>query len=79
MGGKQTIKYLGEKGIDLPTEIKKAAVYSTLCNLPASAVTLKLKKNLFYKNLFIAISATVPPMESELVAAGEGAFRTLIE
>lgn len=53
MGGAQTLKYLGEKGIDLPSEIKKAAVYSTPCNLPASAATLKLRKNLFYKNRFL--------------------------
>ncbi|MFN3996438.1 YheT family hydrolase [Algoriphagus sp.] len=53
MGGAQTLKYLGEKGSDLPEEIKKAAVYSTPCNLPSSAATLKLKRNLFYKNRFL--------------------------
>lgn len=53
MGGAQTLKYLGEKGLDLPREIKKAAVYSTPCNLPASAATLKFRKNLFYKNRFL--------------------------
>lgn len=53
MGGAQTLKYLGEKGSDLPNEIKKAAVYSTPCNLPASAATLKLRRNAFYKNRFL--------------------------
>jgi predicted alpha/beta-fold hydrolase len=53
MGGAQTLKYLGEKGTDLPGEIKKAAVYSTPCNLPSSAATLKLRRNLFYKNRFL--------------------------
>lgn len=53
MGGAQTLKYLGEKGSDLPNEIKKAAVYSTPCNLPASAASLKLRKNAFYKNRFL--------------------------
>lgn len=53
MGGAQTLKYLGEKGNDLPQEIKKSAVYSTPCNLPSSAATLKLQKNLFYKNRFL--------------------------
>lgn len=53
MGGAQTLKYLGEKGNDLPREIQKAAVYSTPCNLPSSAATLKLKSNLFYKNRFL--------------------------
>lgn len=53
MGGAQTLKYLGEKGVDLPKEIKKAAVYSVPCNLPSSAATLKLKENLFYKKRFL--------------------------
>lgn len=53
MGGAQTLKYLGEKGDELPKEIQKAAVYSTPCNLPSSAATLKLKSNLFYKKRFL--------------------------
>ncbi len=53
MGGAQTLKYLGEKGSQLPAQIKKAAVYSTPCNLPSSAATLKLRSNLFYKNRFL--------------------------
>ncbi len=53
MGGAQTLKYLGEKGTDLPGEVKKAAVYSTPCNLPSSAASLKLRRNLFYKNRFL--------------------------
>jgi len=53
MGGAQTLKYLGEKGNDLPKEIKKAAVYSTPCNLPSSAATLKLRSNIFYKKRFL--------------------------
>jgi len=53
MGGAQTLKYLGEKGIDLPVEIKRAAVYSTPCNLLSSAATLKYRSNTFYKNKFL--------------------------
>ncbi len=53
MGGAQTLKYLGEKGESLPTQIKKAAVYSVPCNLPSSAETLKRRSNLFYKNRFL--------------------------
>lgn len=53
MGGAQTLKYLGEKGDSLPAEIKRAAVYSTPCNLPSSAATLKLKTNSFYKKRFL--------------------------
>ncbi|TFV97641.1 alpha/beta fold hydrolase [Algoriphagus kandeliae] len=53
MGGAQTLNYLGQKGEELPKEIKKAAVYSTPCNLPSSAATLKQKRNSFYKNRFL--------------------------
>ncbi len=53
MGGAQTLKYLGEKGMDLPPQITRAAVYSTPCNLASSAATLKFRSNLFYKNRFL--------------------------
>lgn len=53
MGGAQTLSYLGQKGNKLAQEIKLAAVYSTPCNLPSSAETLKRRKNLFYKNRFL--------------------------
>jgi uncharacterized protein len=53
MGGAQTLKYLGEKGKDLPSIITKAAVYSAPCNLPSSAATLKNPENRFYKNRFL--------------------------
>jgi hypothetical protein len=33
-------------------------------------------KGFFYTNLFNAMSATASPIESEDVAAGEGAFKT---
>ncbi|QDH80629.1 alpha/beta hydrolase [Echinicola soli] len=54
MGGAQTLKYLGEEGNNLPEQIKKAAVYSTPCNLPDSAATLRFPVNIFYKNKFLA-------------------------
>lgn len=53
MGGAQTLKYLGEKGRDLPAQITRAAVYSTPCNLASSAATLKISGNRFYKNRFL--------------------------
>ncbi|PSL07675.1 YheT family hydrolase [Cecembia rubra] len=53
MGGAQTLKYLGERGADLLPKIKSAAVYSTPCNLPDSAATLRLKNNAFYKKRFL--------------------------
>lgn len=54
MGGAQTLKYLGEEGAMLSSSIKGAAVYSTPCNLPDSAATLRLPRNVFYKNKFLA-------------------------
>lgn len=53
MGGAQTLKYLGENAGAIPKEIKAAAVYSTPCNLPSSAATLKLRGNAFYKKRFL--------------------------
>ncbi|HSI77469.1 MAG TPA: alpha/beta fold hydrolase [Lunatimonas sp.] len=53
MGGAQTLKYLGENGSDINPKIKKAAVYSTPCNLADSAATLKEKRNAFYKKRFL--------------------------
>ncbi|MDX5476864.1 MAG: alpha/beta fold hydrolase [Cyclobacteriaceae bacterium] len=53
MGGAQTLKYLGEKGNDLPSIIQKAAVYSVPCNLPSSAATLKIRGNGFYRKRFL--------------------------
>lgn len=53
MGGAQTLKYLGEKGLDLNSKIKKAAVYSTPCNLTDSAATLNFKGNGFYRKRFL--------------------------
>lgn len=53
MGGAQTLKYLGENGLDINPKIKKAAVYSTPCNLADSAATLKEKRNSFYKKRFL--------------------------
>ncbi|SNS29117.1 hypothetical protein SAMN06295967_106194 [Belliella buryatensis] len=54
MGGAQTLKFLGEKGLDLNSKIKKAAVYSTPCNLTDSAVTLSFKGNGFYRKRFLS-------------------------
>lgn len=53
MGGAQTLNYLGKKAGTIPVQIKKAAVYSTPCDLPSSAATLKSARNFFYKNRFL--------------------------
>ncbi|UCS92603.1 alpha/beta fold hydrolase [Echinicola marina] len=54
MGGAQTLKYLGEEATSLPVQIKKAAVYSTPCNLSDSAATLHFPSNFFYKEKFLS-------------------------
>ncbi|WP_215226132.1 YheT family hydrolase [Echinicola shivajiensis] len=54
MGGAQTLKYIGEEAASLPNSIKKAAVYSTPCNLPDSAATLHFTSNFFYKEKFLS-------------------------
>lgn len=54
MGGAQTLKYLGEEAEEIPKQVKKAAVYSTPCNLPDSAATLNSLKNIFYKEKFLS-------------------------
>jgi len=54
MGGAQTLKFLGEKGTNLSPKVKRAAVYSTPCNLTDSAATLRIKGNSFYKDRFLS-------------------------
>ncbi len=53
MGGAQTLNYLGKKGEDLPSILKKAAVYSTPVHLPSSAATLRRLANRFYQQKFL--------------------------
>ncbi len=53
MGGAQTLNYLGKKGEDLPSILKKAAVYSTPVHLPSSAATLRRTANRFYQQKFL--------------------------
>lgn len=65
MGGAQTLKYLGENGLSLNPKIKRAAVYSTPCNLPDSASTLREKGNSFYKNRFLGKLKTKMQLKGE--------------
>jgi uncharacterized protein len=53
MGGAQTLNYLGKKGEDVPSILKKAAVYSTPVHLPSSAATLRRPVNRFYQQKFL--------------------------
>ncbi len=54
MGGAQTLNYLGKKGADVPSILKKAAVYSTPVHLPSSAATLRRPVNRFYQQKFLS-------------------------
>lgn len=53
MGGAQTLNYLGKKGEEVPSFLKKAAVYSTPVHLPSSAATLYRPENKFYAQKFL--------------------------
>ncbi len=53
LGGAQTLNYLGKKGEEVPSILKKAAVYSTPVHLPSSAATLRRPINRFYKQKFL--------------------------
>ena len=53
MGGAQTLNYLGKKGENVPSILKKAAVYSTPVHLPSSAATLRRPTNTFYARKFM--------------------------
>ena len=53
MGGAQTLNYLGKKGKEVPSILKKAAIYSTPVHLPSSAATLRRPTNQFYKQKFL--------------------------
>ncbi|GAA5028055.1 alpha/beta hydrolase [Marivirga lumbricoides] len=53
MGGSLTLKYLGENGADLPSEIKGGMAVSVPCDLESSSKMLSLKGNKFYQNRFM--------------------------
>ncbi len=53
MGGSMTLKYLGVMGKDLPPCIRGGMAFSTPCDLAASASTLELRANRFFKRRFL--------------------------
>lgn len=53
MGGSLTLKYLGEKGADIPAVIKGGMAVSVPCDLESSSKKLSLKENKFYQNRFM--------------------------
>jgi uncharacterized protein len=53
MGGSMSLKYLGERGGQVRSEIIGAATFSVPCNLWDSAVQLTKRSNRFYKDRFL--------------------------
>ncbi|HET6245212.1 MAG: alpha/beta fold hydrolase [Bacteroidetes bacterium] len=53
LGGNLTLKYLGEKAQNIPTQIKKSVVFSVPCDLSASAAHLNKWYNKIYCNRFL--------------------------
>jgi len=53
MGGSMTLKYLGVKGKELPAPVCRGVAFSTPCDLEASARTLDVPANRFYRNRFL--------------------------
>lgn len=53
MGGSLTLKYLGERGAQVPRVIRAAAAFSVPCDLGASAARLEQRGMEFYKNRFL--------------------------
>jgi predicted alpha/beta-fold hydrolase len=53
LGGNLILKYLGEKGISLPPQIKKAVAISVPCDLEAAAMNLDRPKNFIYRRHFL--------------------------
>ena len=53
LGGNLILKYLGEKGMSLPSFIKTAVTISTPCDLQSSAIRLAQKENQIYMKRFL--------------------------
>ncbi|MCX8492467.1 MAG: alpha/beta fold hydrolase [Cyclobacteriaceae bacterium] len=53
MGGSMTLKYLGERGIEVDPTLKTAVVFSVPCDLGASASELDKTSRKFYLNRFL--------------------------
>lgn len=53
MGGSLTLKYVGENGTDLPSQVKAATAFSVPCRLVESSSALDGRGNGIYKNRFL--------------------------
>ena len=66
LGGNMTLKYLGEKGRDIPPQIKCAVAISPPCDLASSSAELAKKSNSIYMQRFLKTlkSKTLSKLES---------------
>ena len=55
LGGNVILKYMGERGSELPSSIKAAVAFSTPCDLRTSADRLARSENAFYMKRFIKL------------------------
>ncbi|MEY4929842.1 MAG: hypothetical protein RI909_566, partial [Bacteroidota bacterium] len=53
MGGSMSLKYLGERKAQVPSQVKSAVVYSVPCDLGSSARELDQPDKKFYLNRFL--------------------------
>jgi uncharacterized protein len=53
MGGSLSLKYLGERGGDVPLEVVGSVVFSVPCHLKSSVEELAKRKNGFYRKRFL--------------------------
>lgn len=53
MGGSLTLKYLGEKGAEVPKQLYRAAVFSVPCDLGSSSRALSSWDNTIYRKRFM--------------------------
>ncbi len=53
LGGNITLKYLGEKGAQLPNQLKRAVAFSVPCDLAGCARKLALRQNRLYMQHFL--------------------------
>lgn len=83
LGGNLTLKYLGEKGKQLPASLKKAVVFSVPMDLHASCLKISLPSNWMYSKRFLRSLKTKIIQKSkllpELTTQGINSISTLIE
>ncbi|MGK7392401.1 MAG: YheT family hydrolase [Candidatus Cyclobacteriaceae bacterium M2_1C_046] len=67
MGGNLTLRYLGEQGKNLHSEIKRGIAFSTPVDLPSSVVEFAKKRNYYYKRRFLKKLEQKVKIKSEML------------